>query len=76
MDIHSNCVWKNKKRPEECKHPKHKEGKCHCDLEPCVLYEKRNLYSLLKMLKIKFKNRDRRKKKWLNLKKLKEWKKI
>lgn len=73
MDIHSNCVWKNKKRPEECRHPKHKEEKCHCDLEPCVLYEKRNLYSLLK---IKFKNRDRRKKKWLNLKKLKEWKKI
>lgn len=71
MDIHSNCVWKNKKRPEECRHPKHKEEKCHCDLEPCVLYEKRNLYSLLKM---KFK--DRRKKKWLNLKKLKEWKKI
>lgn len=76
MDIHSNCVWKNKKRPEECRHPKHKEEKCHCDLEPCVLYEKRNLYSLLKMLKIKFKNRDRRKKKWLNLKKSKEWKKI
>lgn len=73
MDIHSNCVWKNKKCPEECRHPKHKEEKCHCDLEPCVLYEKRNLYSLLK---IKFKNRDRRKKKWLNLKKLKEWKKI
>ena len=76
MDIHSNCVWKNKKRPEECRHPKHKEEKCHCDLEPCVLYEKRNLYSLLKMLKIKFKNKDRRKKKWLNLKKLKELKKI
>ena len=76
MDIHSNCVWKNKKCPEECRHPKHKEEKCHCDLEPCVLYEKRNLYSLLKMLKIKFKNRDRRKKKWLNLKKLKKWRKI
>ena len=76
MDIHSNCVWKNKKCPEECRHPKHKEEKCHCDLEPCILYEKCNLYSLLKMLKIKFKNRDRRKKKWLNLKKLKEWKKI
>lgn len=75
MDIHSNCVWKDKKYPETCTYPKHKE-KCHCDLEPCVLYEKRNLYSLLKMLKIKFKNRDRRKKKWLNLKKLKEWKKI
>ena len=53
MDIHSNCVWKNKKCPEECRHPKHKEEKCHCDLEPCVLYEKRNLYSLLKMLKNK-----------------------
>ena len=76
MDIHSNCVWKNKKCPEECRHPKHKEEKCHCDLEPCVLYEKRNLYGLLKMLKIKFKNKDRRKKKWLNLKKLKELKKI
>ena len=76
MDIHSNCVWKNKKCPEECNHPKYKEEKCHCDLEPCVLYEKRTLYSLLKMLKIKFKNRDRRKKKWLNLKKLKKWKKI
>lgn len=76
MDIHSNCVWKNKKCPEECRHHKHKEEKCHCDLEPCVLYEKRNLYSLLKMLKIKFKNKDRRKKKWLNLKKLKELKKI
>lgn len=76
MDIHSNCVWKNKKCPEECRHSKHKEEKCHCDLEPCALYEKRNLYSLLKTLKIKFKNRDRRKKKWLNLKKLKEWKKI
>ena len=25
MDIHSNCVWKNKKCPEECRHPKHKE---------------------------------------------------
>lgn len=70
MDIHSNCVWKNKKCPEECRHPKHKEEKCHCDLEPCMLYEKRNLYSLLKM---KFK--DRRKRKWLNLKRLKELKK-
>ena len=69
MDIHSNCVWKNKKYPEECRHPEHKE-KCHCNLEPCMLYEKRNLYSLLKM---KFK--DRRKRKWLNLKRLKEWKK-
>lgn len=75
MDIHSNCVWKNKKCPEECEHPKHKDEKCHCNLEPCILYEKRNLYSLLKMLRIKFKNRDRRKKKWLNLKKLKELRK-
>lgn len=70
MDIHSNCVWKGKNCPEECTHPEHKNEKCHCNLEPCILYEKRNLYSLLKM---KFK--DRRKKKWLNLKKLKESKK-
>lgn len=70
MDINSNCVWKDKNCPETCKHPKHKNEKCHCNLEPCILYEKRNLYSLLKM---KFK--DRRKKKWLNLKKLKELKK-
>lgn len=75
MDINSNCVWKNKKHPEDCEHPKHKNEKCHCNLEPCVLYEKRSLYSLLKMLKIKYKNRDRRKQKWLNLKKLKELKK-
>lgn len=61
MDINSNCVWKNKKRTEDCEHPKHKNEKCHCNLEPCVLYEKRNLYSLLRMLKIKYKDRDRRK---------------
>lgn len=64
MDINSNCVWKNKKYPEECMHPKYKDEKCHCNLEPCVLYEK---YSLLKLLKIKFKNR--RKKNWTNISK-------
>lgn len=70
MDIHSNCVWKNKKCPEECMHPKHKEEKCHCNLEPCMLYEKRSLYSLLK---VKFK--DRRDKKWLSLRRSKGLKK-
>lgn len=56
MDNKLDCVWKNKKYPEECKHPKHKNEKCHCNLEPCSLYEK---YSLFKMLKIRFKNRRR-----------------
>lgn len=73
MDINSNCVWKDKKCPEKCMHPKHKDEKCHCNLEPCELYEKRNLYSLFKALKIKYKTR--RKKKWLILKKLKNLKK-
>lgn len=52
MDINSNCVWKDKNYPEKCTHPKHRKERCHCNLEPCSLYEK---YSLLKKLKIKIK---------------------
>lgn len=69
MDIHKNCVWKNKKIPEYCTHPNCKDHLCHCNLEFCELYTN----NIFKLLKIKFKNR--RRKKWLNLKKLKIWKK-
>lgn len=51
MDIHRDCVWKNKKNPEECMHEKHKNEKCHCNLEPCSLYEKRNIFNILKRRK-------------------------
>ena len=54
MDNKLDCLWKNKSNPEECLHKYHKSEKCHCDLEPCLLYEKRNL---IKLIKIKFKNR-------------------
>lgn len=55
MDIHLNCVWKNKKDPEQCMNIKHKNEKCHCNLEPCSLYEKR---CLLKALKIKLSKKE------------------
>lgn len=49
MDIHFDCLWKNKKFPEQCKNVKHKNEKCHCNLEPCPLYEKRGLFKLFKI---------------------------
>lgn len=54
MDNKLNCIWKDKKYPEKCKHSNHKNEKCHCDLEPCPYYEKKTLLNLFKM---KFKNR-------------------
>lgn len=54
MDNKLNCLWKNRKHPENCLNKNHKNEKCHCDLEPCSLYEKRNL---IKILKIKLKGR-------------------
>ena len=55
MDNTCDCIWKNKKFPEECLNKKHKNEKCYCDLEPCPLYEKKNMKWRIK--------------KWLNLKK-------
>jgi hypothetical protein len=54
MDINCDCVWKNKKHPEECKNPKRKEI-CHCNLEPCSLYKKK---SLINIIKIKLNSND------------------
>ena len=42
-----DCLWKNKNIPEICLNINHKNEKCHCDLEPCLLYKKRNLFRLL-----------------------------
>ena len=52
MDIHYNCVWKNKKFPTQCRNRKIKNQICPCDLEPCDHYIKRGL---LKTLKLKIK---------------------
>ena len=54
MDNKLDCIWKNRKYPEECLNKNHRNEKCHCNLEPCSLYEKRNL---IKILKIKLKGR-------------------
>lgn len=53
MDNKLDCLWKNKNCPETCTNPKNK-NKCHCNLEPCSLYEKKSLF---KILKIKIKRR-------------------
>ena len=54
MDNKLDCLWKDKKSPTVCLNTNHKNEKCHCNLEPCSLYEKR---SLIKILKIKLKGR-------------------
>ena len=56
MDLHKDCVWKDRKCKEICRHKKHRKEKCHCNLEPCLLYEKKNLFKVLKYHKIKKEN--------------------
>ena len=48
MDIHIDCFWKDKKDTTHCLHDKNKKKLCHCNLEPCSLYEKKNLFKILK----------------------------
>lgn len=48
MDKKYNCIWKNKDFPQRCMHIKHKDEKCHCNLEPCPFYEKKTLFKVLK----------------------------
>ena len=54
MDNKLDCLWIDKKSSTVCLYTKKKKKKCHCNLEPCSLYEKRNI---IKILKIKLKGR-------------------
>ena len=47
MDVNKDCLWKNKDCPEKCLNVKNKSKICHCNLEPCSLYEKRTLFKIL-----------------------------